>query len=47
MRILLSFTCCNDYFLINEFQCAWGFDRGFGKSIGGVVVISLSLILLF
>ena len=39
MRISLSFTCCNDYFLINEFKCAWGF----GKSIGGVVVIFLGL----
>ena len=29
MRILLSFTCCNDYFLINKFKCAWGFDGGF------------------
>ena len=29
MRTLLSFTCCNDYFLINEFKCAWGFDGGF------------------
>ena len=29
MRILLSFICCNDDFLINEFKCAWGFDEGF------------------
>ena len=43
MRILLSFACCNDYFVINEFKFAWGFDGGFGKSIGGVVVIFLGL----
>ena len=29
MRILLSFICCNDDFLINEFKCAWSFDEGF------------------
>ena len=29
IRILLSFTCYNDFFLINEFKCAWGFDGGF------------------
>ena len=29
MRISLSFICCNDDFLINEFKCAWGFDERF------------------
>ena len=29
MSVLLSFICCNDDFLINEFKCAWDFDEGF------------------
>ena len=54
MRILLSVICCAIwlclcYFLINEFKCACdivgiGVLMGaFGKSIGGVVMISLGL----